>query len=232
MSPFIVRKPRPRGTGTTGRGASVPRSRPGDPALRAKDYMERSSTRPSTSRSRSGRWSASATPEEEPGRARARRAAVPAAERAARRLGARHPRDRPRRGLLLRPPAPDQDPERGVGLLLAQQDDDREGPEGLGDHRLRRPQRRRAGHRAGAVQPVQDRRSSCSATSRSAGTRGASAASGTSARTSTSGGPGTSGSVLGARRSSRSGSSTTTSPSSTSSSPRTSAARTSSSPSR
>ena len=105
------------------------------------------------------RWSASSEQAkkfpEQPG---ARRAAVPARARAARALGARRPRDRPRRGLLLRAAGADQDHERGLGLVLALQDHDREGARRLGDHRLRRPQRGRAGHRARAAQPVQARR--------------------------------------------------------------------------
>ncbi len=58
-------------------------------------------------------------PKKFPERARARRAAVSDRARAARALGARHPRDRARRGLLLRAPGADQDHERGLGLLLA-----------------------------------------------------------------------------------------------------------------
>ena len=47
--------------------------------------------------------------------------------RAARALGARRPRDHPRRGLLLRAAEPDEDHERGLGLVLALEDHDREG---------------------------------------------------------------------------------------------------------
>ena len=72
-------------------------------------------------------------------------------------MGARHPGDHPGRGVLLRAAAPDEDPERRLGRLLAQQDHDGAGGEGQRDHRLRRPQRQRAGDRARAVQSVQDR---------------------------------------------------------------------------
>ncbi len=56
------------------------------------------------------------------------------------------------------PQEADQDHERGLGLVLALEDDDREGARCLGDHRLRRQQRRRHGHLAGALQPLQGRR--------------------------------------------------------------------------
>src|SRR4029078_10885558 len=68
---------------------------------------------------------------------RARRAAVPDRAWCAREMGARHPRDRARRGLLLRAAGPDQDHERGLGHLLALQDHDRAGGHGGRDHRLR-----------------------------------------------------------------------------------------------
>ena len=55
--------------------------------------------------------------------------------------------------------------------------------QGLRDHRLRRPQRRRAGDARPGSSTRTSSASSCSATSRSAGTRAASARSGTSATT-------------------------------------------------
>ena len=65
--------------------------------------------------------------EEVPRAAGARRAAVPDRARAARALGARRPRDHPRRGLLLRAAGDDQDHERGLGHLLALEDHDASG---------------------------------------------------------------------------------------------------------
>ena len=64
---------------------------------------------------------------EVPGAPGAGRAALPARERAARAVGARHPGDRARGGLLLRAAGADQDHERGLGQLLALEDHDGEG---------------------------------------------------------------------------------------------------------
>ena len=119
-----------------------------------------SSTRPSSSRRRGRRCedekqeARSAVPRA----AAARRAAVPARARAARALAARRARDRPRRGLLLRAAGADEDHERGLGLVLALEDHDREGADRRRDHRLRRRALGRAGDVAGPAQPVQARR--------------------------------------------------------------------------
>ena len=61
----------------------------------------------------------------------------------------------PRRGLLLRAPAPDEDHERGLGHLLALADDDGEHPRRHGDLRLRERPRRHPGQRAGSAQSLQ-----------------------------------------------------------------------------
>jgi stage V sporulation protein R len=153
MSPFIARKARPERekTKTEEKAPEIPR-------IRAKSYMDKFINPPDYMEEQKRKMERERGPaEEEPRRAGARRADVPATERAARAVGARHPGDRARRGLLLRAPAPDQDPERGLGRLLAQQDHDGAGAEGQRDHRLRRPQRGRAGDGARPVQPVQDR---------------------------------------------------------------------------
>ena len=65
--------------------------------------------------------------------------------------------DRPRGELLLRPAGHDQGNERGVGQLLAQHADDQALRRGQGNHRLRRPPQRHRPHAAGEFQPVQDR---------------------------------------------------------------------------
>ena len=104
--------------------------------------------------------------------AAARRAAVPARARAARELGARHPRHRPRRGLLLRAAGHDQDHERGLGQLLALHDHDPARAHRRRGDRLRRPALGHAGHDARAGSTPTRSASSCSATSRTAGTRG------------------------------------------------------------
>ena len=117
MSPFIVRRaPSARARGR--RGADRARS---SPRLRAKAYMDTFINPPEyiDEQQRKMERGARASPRSNPAEPRARRAAVPARERAARALGARRPRDRPRRGLLLRAAAPDQDHERGLGRVLA-----------------------------------------------------------------------------------------------------------------
>ena len=87
--------------------------------------------------------------------ARARRAALPARARAAEGLAARRPGDHSRRGLLLRAPGPDQDHERGLGVVLALDDHDPEDAPSLGAGRLCRPPLRDDGHPAGPAQSVQ-----------------------------------------------------------------------------
>ena len=69
-------------------------------------------------------------------------------------LAARRARDRPRRGLLLRPAGPDQDHERGLGQLLALHDHDRARRCTDAEiDRLRRPPLRHARHVSPAAQP-------------------------------------------------------------------------------
>ena len=92
-----------------------------------------------------------------PRTARARRPAVPAGTRPAQPLAARRAGDRPRGGVLLRPPGPDQDHERGLGVVLALDDHDHPDPPPLGTRRLRRPPLGDDGHPARPAQPVQAR---------------------------------------------------------------------------
>ena len=98
-----------------------------------------------------------AKPQLLPRAARARRAPVPDGIRAAQALAARRAGHRPRGGVLLRPPGPDQDHERGLGVVLALDDHDPEDAPALGAHRLRRPPLRHHGHPAGPAQSVQAR---------------------------------------------------------------------------
>ena len=117
--PFIARQARaearPRKTDATTKPTEVaapPRQR---------DYME-TFINPAEyleEQTQEDRGRTRARPKKVPGGARARRAGVPARARAARALGARRPRDHPRRGLLLRAADADQDHERGLGHLLA-----------------------------------------------------------------------------------------------------------------
>ena len=125
-------------------------------------------------------------------------------------LAARRPGDHPRGGLLLRSPGADQDHERGLGVVLALDDHDPEDAPPLGAGRLRRPPLGDDGHAARPAQSLQAGHRAACATSRSAGTRGSSARNGMSATTSTPGRSGTRSSAWAARRSSRSGGSTTT----------------------
>ena len=96
-------------------------------------------------------------PSQLPRAARARRPAVPARARPAQALAARRAGDHPRGGVLLRPAGPDQDHERGLGVVLALDDHDPEDPRALGAGRLRRPPLRHDGHPARPAQPVQAR---------------------------------------------------------------------------
>ena len=142
--------------------------------------------------------------------ARARRPALPARARAAESLAARRPGDHSRGGLLLRPPGPDQDHERGLGVVLALDDHDPEDartPPSWSTTPTTTPGRWPPS-RAGSI-PTSWASSSC-ATSKSGGTRASSARNGRNATTSTPGESGTSSSAWAARRSSRSGASTTT----------------------
>ena len=86
-------------------------------AARQASTWTRSSTRPSSSRRsrRRRRRSEKAEAKRFPEQPQRDVLAVPARARAARALGARRPRDRPRRGLLLRAAGADQDHERGLG---------------------------------------------------------------------------------------------------------------------
>ena len=73
------------------------------------------------------------------------------------RLAGGLPLDRARGELLLRPAGDDQGDERRLGQLLAQHADDQAFRRGHGDHRLRRPSQRHRPHAAGQFQSVQDR---------------------------------------------------------------------------
>src|SRR5208337_1323048 len=84
-----------------------------------------------------------------------RRASVLARVRTAEALAARRPGNRPRGSLLFRPPRPDQDHERGLGLVLALDDHDPEDPSPLGARRLRRPPLGDNGHPAWPPQSLQ-----------------------------------------------------------------------------
>ena len=127
MSPFITRKAsreRAPRSARAARDAGAVRS------IRAKRATwTSSSTRRSTWTSSGARWSASGIGQEERSPEHRERDVLLflLEQRAARALGARHPGDRARRGLLLRAAGPDQDHERRLGLLLALEDHDAEG---------------------------------------------------------------------------------------------------------
>ena len=140
----------------------------------------------------------------------ARRDAVRAGTRAAEGLAARRAVDHPRRGLLLRPAGPDQDHERGLGQLLALDDHDPPGPRAGRRDQLLRPPLRHAGQLAGHGSTPTSWGSSCFATSKTAGTRAASARNTTSATTWRPNATGTPAPAWAGKRSSRSAASTTT----------------------
>ena len=149
-------------------------------------------------------------------------------------LAARHARDHPRRGLLLRAAGPDEDHERGLGHVLALASIMTERAlNDVRDHRLRRPPLRAPWPRRRAAQPLQARHRAVPRHRGALEQGPVRAASGTSATTieqrrtlGQAPGPGPGEDLRGPRAS------TTTSPSSTSFSPRSSARSRSSSPSR
>ena len=126
-APYIRRNPDPKRAEERGASAtSASRASRSTASTCAATSTRRSSSRRSARRSRTRRQKAKQLPRA----AAARRAAVPARARAARAVGARHPLDHPRGGLLLRAAGPDQDHERGLGHLLALHDHDHAGADG------------------------------------------------------------------------------------------------------
>ena len=122
QSPYVKRRADPRPDGE-------PEERAQARGFKAdREYMREYINPPAYLEAQQKRLDDEGDPQEEvPGAAGARRAPVPAGARPAGALGARRPLHHPRRGLLPRPPGPDQDHERGVGHLLALQDHDRAG---------------------------------------------------------------------------------------------------------
>ena len=125
------------------------------PRFQAKDYMD-SFVNPREAmlrkEDRRGRRSRQAPHSRASG---ARRAAVPAGARPARRLAGRRAVDHSRRGVLLRPAGADEDHERGLGQLLALDHHDPRRRHRRRHHQLRRPSQRHDGQLADAAQPVQ-----------------------------------------------------------------------------
>ena len=187
---------------------------PEGPASPRKATWIRSSTRPTCSRreAAAARQEAAGEGREPlvPRRAGPRRAAVPARARAAERLAARRAVDHPRRGVLLRPAGADEDHERGLGQLLALDDHDaaRARPTPSSSTMPTITAARWPPARSGSTRTSWG--SSCSATSKNAGTRASSVPSRTIATTSKQKRNGTSSSASAGRRFSTSAASTTT----------------------
>ena len=181
-SPFIKRRDerqplrlRRRRTRTKPRPSEVP-----EQGLHG---LVRQPARASSRRRRKKKEAEKAEGQAVPRAARARRPPVPPRARPAQDLAARRAGHHPRGGVLLRPAGADQDHERGLGVVLALDDHDarrRSTPPSWSTTPTTTPGRWPPSP-AGSIRTSSA--SSCSATSRSAGTRGSSAPSRRSATT-------------------------------------------------